>query len=104
MQAAFTLEWANYVLGKFIMNDALFPPEWKDAVFDKGDLLPIYMHRKGTQEDPCYFDKELPSNNDDDDDKEMKNNKIDKENKENIPDNELPRVLASHKDVQTSLI
>ena len=33
----------------------------------------------------------------------MKNNKIDKENKENIPDNELPRVLASNKNVQTLL-
>ena len=33
----------------------------------------------------------------------MKDNKIDEENKENIPDNELLRVLASNKDIQTSL-
>ena len=58
------------------------------------------MHRKRTQEDLCYFDEELPSDDDDDNDKEMKNNKIDKENKENIPDNKLSRALASNKDVQ----
>ena len=98
MQAAFTLGWASHVLGKFILDDALFPPEWKNAVYNKGDLLPVYMHRKGTREDPCYFDEELPSDDDDDDD-EMKDNKIDKENKENIPDNEPPRALANNKDV-----
>ena len=27
MQAAFTLGWASHVLRKFIMDDALFPPE-----------------------------------------------------------------------------
>ena len=103
MQAAFTLERASYILGKFIMDDVLFPPEWKDAVFDEGDLLPVYMHGKGTQEDPCYFDEELLSDDDDDDNdnKEMKDNKIDEENKENIPDSEPPRALASNKDVQT---
>ena len=58
------------------------------------------MHGKGTREDPCYFDKELPSDDDDDDDK-MKDNKIDKENKENIPNNEPPRAPASNKDIQT---
>ena len=58
------------------------------------------MHGKRTRKDPCYFDKELPSNdNDDDDDDEMKDNKIDKENKENIPDNEPPRAPANNKDV-----
>ena len=31
----------------------------------------------------------------------MKDNKIDEENKENIPDNEPPRALANNKDVQT---
>ena len=82
------------------MNDALFPPERKDAVFDEGDLLPVYMHGKGTREDSCYFDEELPSD-DDDDDEEMKDNKIDKENKENIPNNEPLKVLASNKDIQT---
>ena len=101
MQTAFTLEQASHVLGKFILDDALFPPERKDAVYDEGDLLPVYMHGKGTREDPCYFDEELPSDNDDDNDKEMKDNKIDKENKENIPDNEPPRASASNKDVQT---
>ena len=55
---------------------------------------------KGTQEDSCYFDEELPSN-DNNNDEEMKNNKIDEENKENIPDNEPPRVSASNKDIQT---
>ena len=103
MQAAFTLGRASHVLGKFIMDDALFPPERKDAVYDEGDLLPVYMHRKGTREDPCYFDEELPSE-DDESDKEMEDNKIDEENKENIPDNELLRVLASNKDIQTSLV
>ena len=103
IQAAFTLGWASYILEKFIMDNALFPPEWKDAVYDEGNLLPIYMHRKGTQEDLCYFDKELSSNNNNNDNKEMKDNKIDKENKENIPDNEPLRVLASNKDVQTLL-
>ena len=83
------------------MDNALFPPERKDTVYDEGDLLPVYMHRKGTREDPCYFDKELPSDNDDDDDDEMKDNKIDEENKENIPDNEPPRASTSKKDVQT---
>ena len=58
------------------------------------------MHRKGTQEDPCYFDEELPSK-DDNSDKEMEDNKIDKENKENIPDSEPLRASASNKDVQT---
>ena len=100
MQAAFTLGRASHVLGKFIMDDALFPPDRKDAVYDEGDLLPIYMHGKGTREDPCYFDEELPSD-DDDDDEEMKDNKIDEENKENIPDSEPPRASASNKDVQT---
>ena len=60
------------------------------------------MHRKGTWENPCYFNKELPSE-DNNDNEEMKDNKIDEENKENIPDNELLRVLASNKDIQTSL-
>ena len=101
MQAAFTLGRASHVLGKFIMDDALFPPERKDAVYDEGDLLPVYMHGKGTREDPCYFDEELPSD-DDDDDEEMKDNKIDKEDKENIPDDEPPRAPANNKDVQTS--
>ena len=32
----------------------------------------------------------------------MKDNKIDEENKENIPNNEPLRALASNKDVQTS--
>ena len=61
------------------------------------------MHGKGTWEDPCYFDKELPSD-DDNNNEEMKDNKIDKENKKNIPDNKSPRALASNKDVQTSLV
>ena len=103
IQAAFILGQASYVLGKFIMDDALFPPQRKDAVYDKGDLLSVYMHGKGTREDPYYFDKELPSdNNDNDDDKEMKDNKIDKENKKNIPDNEPLRAPANNKDIQTS--
>ncbi|PAV16026.1 RNA polymerase II associated 3 [Pyrrhoderma noxium] len=102
MQAAFTLGRASHVLGKFIMDDTLFPPERKDAVYDEGDLLPVYMHGKGTREDPCYFDEELPSDDDNDDNnEEMKDNKINEENKENIPDNEPPRALASNKDVQT---
>ena len=101
MQAAFTLGRASHVLGKFIMDDALFPPERKNAVYDEGDLLPVYIHGKGTREDPCYFNEELPSDDDNDDNEKMKDNKIDEENKENIPDNEPPRASASNKDVQT---
>ena len=48
MQAAFTLGRASHVLGKFIMDDTLFPPERKDAVYNEGDLLPVYIHGKGT--------------------------------------------------------
>ena len=48
MQAAFTLGQASYVLEKFIIDNALFTPEQKDAVYNKGDLLPVYMHRKRT--------------------------------------------------------
>ena len=48
MQAAFTLKQASYILEKFIIDDTLFLPEQKDAVYDEGDLLPVYMHRKGT--------------------------------------------------------
>ena len=99
MQAAFTLERASHVLGKFIMDNALFPPEWKDTVYDKGDLLPVYMRGKGTREDLYYFDEELPNDNNNNDDKEIKDNKIDEENKENIPDNKPLRALASNKDV-----
>ena len=80
------------------MDNALFPPEQKDAVYNKSDLLSVYMHGKGTQEDPCYFDEELSSENDNDN-KEIENNKIDNKNKENIPNKPL-RVLASDKVVQ----
>ena len=83
------------------MDNALFLPEQKDVVFDESDLLSIYMYRKGTREDPYYFDEELPSDDNNDDDEKMKDNKIDKENKENIPDNETLRAPASNKDVQT---
>ena len=100
MQATFTLGRASYVLGKFIMDNALFPPERKNAVYDEGDLLPIYMYGKGTREDSYYFDEELPSENDDSN-KEMENNKIDKENKENVPNNEPPRASASNEATQT---
>ena len=82
------------------MDNALFSPERKDAVYDKSDLLPIYMHKKGTQKDPCYFGEELFSK-DDDSNKEMQDNKIDKENKENIPNNEPPKASASNKATQT---
>ena len=100
MQAAFTLGRASHVLGKFIIDNALFPPERKDAVYDEGDLLPVYMYGKGTREDPCYFDEEL-SSKDDDSDKEMEDNKIDEENKENIPDNEPPKASANNEATQT---
>ena len=52
MQAAFTLGRASHVLGKFILDDALFPPERKDAVYDEGDLLPVYMHGNSTKKSP----------------------------------------------------
>ena len=82
------------------MDDALFPPDQKDAVYDAGDLLSIYMYGKETRENPCYFDKELPSK-DDDNNKEMEVNKVDKGNKENIPDNKPPTVQFSNEVVQT---
>ena len=82
------------------MDNALFPSKRKDTVYNKGDLLPIYMYRKGTWEDLCYFNEELPSK-DNDNNKKMEDNKIDKKNKENILNNEPPRALASNKDIQT---
>ena len=100
MQAAFTLGRASYVLGKFIIDDTLFPPERKNVVYNEGNLLSVYMYGKGTWEDPCYFNEELPSDDNDDNDEEMKDNKIDKENKENIPDNKPLKALASNKDIQ----
>ena len=48
MQTAFTLGQVSHVLEKFIMDNALFPPKQKDAVYNEGDLLPVYMHGKGT--------------------------------------------------------
>ena len=48
MQVVFTLGWASHVLGKFIIDNALFPPKQKDAVFDEGDLLPVYIRGKRT--------------------------------------------------------
>ena len=53
------------------------------------------MYRKKTQKDPCYFDEKLPSK-DNNSNKEIENNKIDEENKENIPDNKSPRALANN--------
>ena len=98
MQAVFTLGWASYVLKKFIMDNSLFSPEWRDAVFDEGDLLLVYIYRKGTREDLYYFNEELPSE-DDDSNQEIENNKADKENKENIPDNKPSKVLVNNKAV-----
>ena len=83
------------------MNNALFLSKRKDAVYNEGDLLPIYMHRKRTWENPCYFDEELPSE-DNDSDKEMEDNKVDKENKENISNSEPFKVSASNETTQTS--
>ena len=59
-------------------------------------MLLVYIYGKRTWEDPCYFDEELPSE-DNDSDKEIKDKKIDEENKENIPDKKNYRVLASNK-------
>ena len=80
------------------MDNALFPPKWKDAVYNKGDLLPIYIHRKGTWEDSCYFNEKL-SSKDDNNDKKMENNKVNEENKENIPDSKPSRVLTNNEAV-----
>ena len=80
------------------MDDTLFPPKWKDAVYDEGDLLPVYIYKKGTREDSCYFDKKLPSK-DNNSDKKMENNKVDEENKENILDSEPSKVLANNEAV-----
>ena len=59
------------------------------------------MHRRRTQENLCYFDKELPSE-DKDSNKKMENNKVDKENKKNISDSKPLKVLVSNKTTQTS--
>ena len=48
MQVAFTLGRTSHVLGKFIMDDALFLPEQKDTVYDEGDLLSVYIYKKRT--------------------------------------------------------
>ena len=101
MQVVFTLGQTSHVLEKFIMDDALFPPEQKNAVYNEGDLLLVYMHRKRTWEEPCYFDEELPSK-DNNSNKEMDNNRVDEENKENIPDSEPPRASACNEATQTS--
>ena len=58
--------------------------------------MPIYIYKKGTQKNLYYFYKELSSKNSDRN-KKMKNNKVDKENKENIPNNELYIALVSNK-------
>ena len=78
------------------MDNSLFPPKWKNTVYDKSDLLSIYMHEKGTRENSYYFDKELPSKNNDSN-KKIEYNKVGKENKKNILDNKLPKVSASNK-------
>ena len=59
------------------------------------------MHGKRTQENSCYFNKELPSKNNNSN-KEIKDNKISKENKKNISNNKLPKILASNEATQTS--
>ena len=82
------------------MDNTLFLPKQKNMVFNKSDLLLIYIYGKRTF---YYFDKELPSE-DNISNKEMKNNKVDEENKENILNNKLLRVLASNKVVQISPI
>ena len=56
------------------------------------------MYRKGTREDSCYFDEELPSK-DNNSDKEIENNKVNEENKENILDSKPPKVLANNEAV-----
>ena len=48
----------------------------------------IYIYRKGTQEDFYYFNKKLSSKNNDSN-KKIKDNKVDKENEENISYNNL---------------
>ena len=83
------------------MDNALFLSKQKNAVYNEGDLLPIYMHRKGTWEDPCYFDEELPSE-DNDSDKEIEDNKVNKENKKNIPNSKPLKVSTSNETTQTS--
>ena len=50
---------------------------------------------------PTYVPRFVTLSDDNNDNEEMKDNKIDEENKENIPDNEPPRASASNKDIQT---
>ena len=64
-------------------------------------MLPIYIYKKRTWEDPYYFNKESPSK-DNNNNKKIEDNKVDKENKENISDSEPLKVLASNKTTQTS--
>ena len=59
-------------------------------------MLPVYIHKKRTQEDSYHFNKKLLNKNDNSN-KEIEDNKIDKENKKNILNNKPLRILASNK-------
>ena len=63
--------------------------------------MPIYIYKKSTQEDPYYFDKELPSENNNSN-KKIEDNKIDEENKKNILENKLFKALTNNKTIQIS--
>ena len=66
-------------------------------------MLPIYIYKKRTWEDPYYFNKESPSK-DNNNDKKIEDNKVNKENKGNIPKNKPYIIWFSNKIVQTSLV
>ena len=83
------------------MDNSLFLPKQKNTVYNEEDLLLVYIYRKGTWEDLYYFNEEL-SSKDNDSNKKIEDNKVDKKNKENIPDSEPSRVLASNKATQIS--
>lgn len=96
---AFTLKRTNQVLKKFINNNTFFLFKWKNIVYNENDLLLIYIYIYKAREDLCYFDEELPSKNNNSNN-ETENNKVDKENKENIlPNDEIYIVLVKNKAV-----
>ena len=54
-----------------------FLSEQKKIIYNKSDLLPIYIYKKETWENSCYFNKKLP-NKDNNSNKKIENNKVDK--------------------------
>ena len=86
-----------YFLKIFILYVSCFMLTLNSLINNKNDLLYIYIYRTRTQEELYYFNKKLPSENNNSDNKK-ENNKIDKKNKENIlSNNKIYIVLVKDK-------